>query len=316
MFSEVHTGWIDKIGLAVFRAERLHPARNLCPATPPPAPPSASSLFALPASVRDGPFCLLPRPTLKGSKDDSPPESKKAPAAAAGPSAPAESLEGRFATRVRPFLETYCFSCHGPKKQKADLDLSRYGDATAIAADAGRLDLILKRLQAEEMPPERAPATQAGRARRGGRLDSRLARPGKAAQRRRPRSGSGPPAEQRRVRLHDPRPDGRRHAADARVPRRSGRTRPGSTTPDESLAMSPALLKKYLAAARLIADHARPDAGQISSLPPSGGHRHRPRQVLRRPLTPPSTNSSARTNPTCSPPSSGQSTGRSRPVIG
>ncbi len=41
------------------------------------------------------------------------------------------------------------------------------------------------------------------------------------AQRRRSRPGAGAAAEQRRVRLHHSRPDGRRHPADARVPRRS-----------------------------------------------------------------------------------------------
>ena len=49
----------------------------------------------------------------------------------------------------------------------------------------------------------------------------------------------------------------------------------------ESLAMSPALVKKYLAAARLVADHLvlKPDG--FAFAPASGGHRHRPRQVLR-----------------------------------
>src|SRR5258708_5558244 len=47
---------------------------------------------------------------------------------AAAPTLPTSSLEHRFTTRVQPFLERYCISCHGPKKQKGMLDLSR--DAT------------------------------------------------------------------------------------------------------------------------------------------------------------------------------------------
>src|SRR5690348_17416148 len=43
----------------------------------------------------------------------------------ARPASPADPLERRFSTEVRPFLERYCFSCHGPKKQKGSLDLSR-----------------------------------------------------------------------------------------------------------------------------------------------------------------------------------------------
>src|SRR5436309_987849 len=35
--------------------------------------------------------------------------------------APADPLGERFATRVRPFLERYCFSCHGPTRQEAGL---------------------------------------------------------------------------------------------------------------------------------------------------------------------------------------------------
>ena len=35
-------------------------------------------------------------------------------------------LEQRFADTVHPFLETYCFECHGEKKQKGKLDLRPY----------------------------------------------------------------------------------------------------------------------------------------------------------------------------------------------
>ena len=59
-----------------------------------------------------------------------------------------------FETRVRPLLETYCISCHGPKKQKAKLDLS----ATRSEGDlAGNPDLwlrVLHQLRTRAMPPE------------------------------------------------------------------------------------------------------------------------------------------------------------------
>src|SRR5437764_4452650 len=45
--------------------------------------------------------------------------------------APADPLEGRFSARVRPFLARYCFSCHGPKKHKAGLDLGRDSPAAS-----------------------------------------------------------------------------------------------------------------------------------------------------------------------------------------
>ena len=49
----------------------------------------------------------------------------------------------------------------------------------------------------------------------------------------------------------------------------------------ESLAMSPALLKKYLAAARLVADHAVLTPDGIDFAPHPAVDRHRPRSVLR-----------------------------------
>ena len=39
--------------------------------------------------------------------------------------APQDKVAPReFEARIRPLLETYCISCHGPKKQKAKVDLS------------------------------------------------------------------------------------------------------------------------------------------------------------------------------------------------
>src|SRR5262249_41617833 len=78
------------------------------------------------------------------------------PAAEVAQASSADALEVRFSTGVRPFLERYCFTCHGPRRQEADLDLSAYPDVTAVAKDR-RWELVLQRLQAEEMPPEEAP---------------------------------------------------------------------------------------------------------------------------------------------------------------
>src|SRR5262249_913709 len=60
----------------------------------------------------------------------------------------ADTLEQRFSTRVRPFLERYCFGCHGPKKQKASLDLSRDSSVPAVVNNARRWELVLQRLAA------------------------------------------------------------------------------------------------------------------------------------------------------------------------
>src|SRR5437016_4765870 len=68
----------------------------------------------------------------------------------------ADSLEQKFLTQVQPFFERYCFECHGSKKRKADLDLSRDFTVTAIAGNLRPWDLVRARLQEKEMPPEEA----------------------------------------------------------------------------------------------------------------------------------------------------------------
>src|SRR5690242_11984270 len=71
---------------------------------------------------------------------------------AAPPPRPAQTLEERFAAEVRPFLERYCYSCHGPKKQEASLDLSRDSTAAAVAKNPKQWELVLQRLRDGEMP--------------------------------------------------------------------------------------------------------------------------------------------------------------------
>src|SRR4051794_17937246 len=61
---------------------------------------------------------------------------------------PAESLDQRFTTQVRPFLQRYCFACHGPRKQEAKLDLSRDTTAAAAAKNVRHWMVALDRLQA------------------------------------------------------------------------------------------------------------------------------------------------------------------------
>src|SRR5688572_3465320 len=65
-------------------------------------------------------------------------------------------LERHFAGTVRPFVETYCITCHGKEKPKADFDLSPYSTVDAVVRDHGHWELVLEKLQAAEMPPEKA----------------------------------------------------------------------------------------------------------------------------------------------------------------
>ncbi len=75
---------------------------------------------------------------------------------AAGADAAFTRLDDRFKGTVHPFLQTYCVSCHGKDKTEADLDLTAYSSLAAVLKDGRRWDLVLDRLEAEEMPPEKA----------------------------------------------------------------------------------------------------------------------------------------------------------------
>jgi hypothetical protein len=65
-------------------------------------------------------------------------------------------LAGRFGSTVKPFLQTYCASCHGHEKPEADLNLAAYLSPSAVVKDSGRLDAVIERLDAREMPPKKA----------------------------------------------------------------------------------------------------------------------------------------------------------------
>jgi hypothetical protein len=176
-------------------------------------------------------------------------------AVAAAPALPADSLEHRFATRIRPFLESYCTSCHGPKKQKAMLDLSRYTTVAAVTKNAKQWELVLDRLHAGEMPPEDAPLRPKPEERaavvtwirelRDREAERNAGDPGIVLARR--LSNSELDYTIRDLTGVDIRPS-REFPVDPA-------NEAGFDNSGESLAMSPALLKKYLAAARLVADH-------------------------------------------------------------
>jgi hypothetical protein len=183
-----------------------------------------------------------------------PPEGKSVARPAADP-APADALQRRFSSQVRPFLERYCFSCHGPKKAKASLDLSRYTTVAAVARNPRRSELVLQRLRAREMPPEEA-TRQPGENERaavmewlGDLLDQEA------------RRNAGDPGPVLARRLSNAEFDYTIRdltGVDIRPMRESPvdpANEAGFDNSGESLAMSPALLKKHLAAARLVADH-------------------------------------------------------------
>src|SRR3954468_9029108 len=67
-------------------------------------------------------------------------------------------LDSTFAQTVHPFLETYCFGCHGKEKQKGKLDLRVYSTPDTVARGYRQWQVVLTKLKATEMPPEEAKA--------------------------------------------------------------------------------------------------------------------------------------------------------------
>jgi hypothetical protein len=167
----------------------------------------------------------------------------------------ADPLEARFSTQLQPFFERYCFECHGPKKKKADLDLSRDFSIATIAKNPRQWDLVRARLQDQEMPPEDAPHRPTADERTAAiawlrDLDDREAN-----------RNAGDPGIVLARRLSNAEFDNSIRdltGVDIRPTREfpvDPANEAGFDNSGESLAMSEALLRKVLGAARLVADH-------------------------------------------------------------
>ncbi len=145
------------------------------------------------------------------------------PTSAQEPKADAKPAD--YATAVQPLVKKYCLNCHSTKAKKGSLDLERFATLADVRKDVKVWQGIIEQIEAGEMPPKEQPQPTDDREEGAARLDSRVPRRGGEGPHR--RSGARPAAapEQRRVRLHRPRPDRRRSATDARVPRRRRRRR-------------------------------------------------------------------------------------------
>ncbi len=175
--------------------------------------------------------------------------------AALGAEPDGAALERRFDEVVRPFLRDQCLSCHGPEKPKAKLDLSLYSSVGAVARDYRVWELVVERLEAGEMPPKKAPKHPSPDERQVVLAWVR------ALGDREARKNAGDPGPVRARRLSNAEYDYTiRDLAGADIrPTREFPVDPaneaGFDNSGESLAMSPSLVEKYLAAARSVADH-------------------------------------------------------------
>ena len=166
-----------------------------------------------------------------------------------------ETIQATFTNRVWPVVTQHCLPCHGPQKQEGKLNLNEFSTVDAIIQNHGVWEAVLERMVAGEMPPSTAPnqLTETERREvvkwirdlRDFEADRHAGDPGIVLARR--LSNAEYDHTIRDLTGVDIRPT-REFPVDPA-------NQAGFDNSGESLTMSPALVKKYLAAARLVADH-------------------------------------------------------------
>jgi hypothetical protein len=164
-------------------------------------------------------------------------------------------LAAQYAAKVRPFLKSYCFECHSGKKPEASLDLSTFSSLSDVVNDHPRWAQVLEKLRGEEMPPleaEEHPSSVERRAivtwissMRKHEIRKHAGDPGVVLARR--LSNAEYNYTIRDLTGVDIRPAREFPVDPANLA--------GFDNSGESLAMSPALLTKYLQAAREVSTH-------------------------------------------------------------
>src|SRR5213083_3231060 len=162
-------------------------------------------------------------------------------------------LEREFAQTVRPFLTRYCIVCHGGVTPAEQFDLRPYSTMASVIQDYPRWALVLDKLTAQEMPPKVAPQPPADA--RQQVIDWVL---GVRMNEARRNAGDPGPVLVRRLSNAEYNNTIRDLTGVDIRPTREFPVDPanpaGFDNSGESLSMSPALLKKYLQAARAVGD--------------------------------------------------------------
>jgi len=172
-----------------------------------------------------------------------------APALAAGQ----PDLQAQFTGTVKPLIGQYCAGCHGGPQPTAQFDLKSYTSVDQIKEDFSRWALLADRLTAHEMPPKRM--KQPSEAERQAIIDFVHAVRSEEIKRL-----GGDPGLVLARRLSNAEYDNTIRdltGQDLKVARQfpvDPANQAGFDNSGESLTMSPALLNKYLQAARTIAD--------------------------------------------------------------
>jgi hypothetical protein len=186
------------------------------------------------------------------------------PAAEAATSA----LDQQFAQTVRPFITRYCVGCHSGETPAGQFDLKTYSTMETVVRDHPRWALVLDKLSAKQMPPSPIPQPPT-------EVRQQVIDWIKAMRLSEARRNAGDPGQVLARRLSNSEYDYTIRdltGADIR-PAREFPVDPaniaGFDNSGESLSMSPALLNKYLQAAREVGDHMvlTPDAFEFALYP-------------------------------------------------
>jgi hypothetical protein len=180
-----------------------------------------------------------------------------------------QQLSSTFDASVRPFLNTYCITCHGKLKPKGDFDLTPFSTMHAVVGDAKRWQLVLDKLKAGEMPPEKAKKHPTDQARR--EVIDWIA----GVRRFEGRRNAGDPGAVLARRLSNAEYDYTVRdltGVDIRPTREfpvDPANEAGFDNSGESLTMSPSLVKKYLEAARTVSNYLvlKPDGLAFAPFP-------------------------------------------------
>ncbi|PAY19681.1 hypothetical protein CKO51_09725 [Rhodopirellula sp. SM50] len=167
----------------------------------------------------------------------------------------ADDLDATFDDTVRPFLKTYCVSCHNADDAEGDLDLESERDLTSVVTHFRKWMVVMDRLQAGDMPPEDAEAHPTPEARK--RVIGWIA--GVRQNEAKRRAGDPGIVLARRLSNAEYNYTIRDLTGFDLQPAKAFPIDPanqeGFDNSGESLAMSPSLLKKYLEAARHVSEH-------------------------------------------------------------
>ena len=178
------------------------------------------------------------------------------------------NIEQQFEQSVKPFVGKYCVACHSGKMAPAQFDLKSYTSVDMVTDDFARWALLADRLKAKEMPPKPMPPPPAAEAQQ---VIDWVA----AVRAEEIKKAAGDPGTVLTRRLSNAEYDYTIRdltGQDMHVAKQfpvDPANQAGFDNSGESLTMSPALLNKYLKAAREVADHAvlKPDGIDFAPYP-------------------------------------------------